>query len=288
MDATTKRELLFSLALVGLMTVLLGAGLPGLKLEGGMAVPETGSGGGSVPSLLGQDSAMSFSINELIIKFFIGIVVLVLLVAVFLMVRGLAWKVLWRGIAKTLLGCAAVLTLLSLLYLFLPRTGGALSAAPPPPPPVLIRHGNLGSSPKILLWILCFLVLGLAALLGIKILAPKAAPPAGMDLVRLEAEAAREALLGGGNFRDAITGCYRRMVAALEAERGIEREDSMTAREFEELLEEGGVPRESVHALTALFEAVRYGKALPSPADEGIALRCLGDIEAYARSGDSR
>jgi hypothetical protein len=288
MDATTKRGLLYSLALVAMMTALLGAGLPSLTLERGIPLPERGSGGGSVPALLGQDDSISFPINELIIKFFIGLVLLVLLVAIFLMLRGLAWKTLWRGIAKTLLGCAAIVALLSLLYVFLPRSGGSLASAPPPPPHVIIRHGSLGQSPKILIWFLSFVTLGLAAFLGYRLLTPKPAPPAGMDLVRLEAEATREVLLGGGNFRDAITLCYRRMARALEAERGIEKRDSMTAREFEELLEESGVPRESVHALTSLFEAVRYGKALPSPADEGIALRCLEDIEAYARSGGSR
>jgi hypothetical protein len=288
MDTTTKRGLLYSLALVGLMTALLGAGSPGLKLERGMPLPEYGSGGGSVPALLGQDSSISFPINKLIIKFFIGIVLLVLLVAVFLMVRGLSWKTLLRGIGKTILGCVAILAILSLLYMFLPRSAEALASAPPPPPPVLIRHGSLGQSPKILLWSLSFVTLGLAAFLGYRILAPKAAPPAGMEQVRLEAEAAREALLTGGNFKDAITGCYRRMVEALEAERGIERGESMTAGEFELLLEESGVPRGSVHALTALFEAVRYGKALPSPADEEAAIDCLEDIEAYARSGDLR
>jgi len=40
--------------------------------------------------------------------------------------------------------------------------------------------------------------------------------------------------------------------------------------------------------LTGLFEAVRYGKFLLSPAEEELAIACLEDIEAYARSGDSR
>jgi hypothetical protein len=52
----------------------------------------------------------------------------------------------------------------------------------------------------------------------------------------------------------------------------------MTAHEFCERLVETGLPRSPVRELTALFEAVRYGRRAPTPADEAQALACLGPI----------
>jgi hypothetical protein len=74
----------------------------------------------------------------------------------------------------------------------------------------------------------------------------------------------------------------------MEIDRGIERMASMTAREFEELLARGGIPIESVHRLTLLFEKVRYGDFEPSSTDEAEALACLDAIEAYSRESGGK
>jgi hypothetical protein len=69
----------------------------------------------------------------------------------------------------------------------------------------------------------------------------------------------------------------------LAEEQGIERKDSMTVREFENLLEVAGVPYDPVHQLTQLFEAVRYGHWQPNPIDEEKAIHCLEAIVLYSR-----
>jgi hypothetical protein len=73
------------------------------------------------------------------------------------------------------------------------------------------------------------------------------------------------------------------MSLALQKEQGIELAATMTARDFERLLEARGVPAAPVHQLTRLFEAARYGRWLPEPSDEQAAFDCLSAIVLYSR-----
>jgi hypothetical protein len=74
------------------------------------------------------------------------------------------------------------------------------------------------------------------------------------------------------------------MSLALKKEQGIELEETMTAREFERLLEARGIPPVPVHQLTQLFEAARYGYRLPTPGDEQTAFDCLNAIVQHAQA----
>ena len=105
-----------------------------------------------------------------------------------------------------------------------------------------------------------------------------------IDVLGLEAEKARQKLKTGLGLQAVIIKCYRQMSLALAEEQGIEREDFMTTREFENLLEVIGVPRDPVHQLTQLFEAVRYGNWQPNPIDEQKAIHCLEAIMLYSRA----
>jgi hypothetical protein len=253
MDSKTKQGLLLCLILIILMTALLGLGLPNLKLEAGMPLPERVSSGGPGLSQSGGSGYFLPAIDRMIIGIAIALVALGFLGAVIVILKGMRWKELWRGALKVLLCCAAIFTFISLLYILLPHSSASLGSAELLMPNLQIRQGSLGRGPRILYWILGFVALGGIAFLGYRMLAPKSKTSTGMINVRLEAQAARDALLNGGNFKDVITKCYARMLEALEAERGIERGDAMTAREFEVQLTESGVPSESVRALTSLF-----------------------------------
>jgi Domain of unknown function (DUF4129) len=59
--------------------------------------------------------------------------------------------------------------------------------------------------------------------------------------------------------------------------------DTMTVREFEQLLETKGLPRDPVHQLTQLFEAARYSLRQFTPADEQTAFDCLSAIVQFSR-----
>jgi hypothetical protein len=120
-------------------------------------------------------------------------------------------------------------------------------------------------------------------LLGIWIFFPSTRHETTIDMVGLEAENALQSLRTGQDLKNVIVKCYRQMSLALEKEQGIERKDSMTTREFENLLETAGVPHDPIHQLTQLFEAVRYGHWQPNPIDERKAIHCLEAIILFSR-----
>ena len=72
--------------------------------------------------------------------------------------------------------------------------------------------------------------------------------------------------------------CYQEMSRTVKQEKGIARETTMTAREFEAQLVGKGLPQESVETLTRLFERVRYGNLRPDAGEENLAFACLTEI----------
>jgi len=125
-------------------------------------------------------------------------------------------------------------------------------------------------------------------LIGFWIFSPSSRRPLTIDLVGLEAEKAWQALKTGLDLKGVIVHCYRQMSLALEREQGIEREEWMTTREFENLLEAEGIPHDPIHQLTQLFEAVRYGDWQPNPVDEQKAIHCLQDIMLHSREAKNK
>jgi len=104
------------------------------------------------------------------------------------------------------------------------------------------------------------------------------------DLIKQEAEQAIRDLQTGSDLKSVILRCYLQMSQALLKERGIKLEETMTARDFEGLLEARGIPRDPVRQLTRLFEGARYGFRQPGPEDERQALDCLNAIVQYSRA----
>lgn len=102
--------------------------------------------------------------------------------------------------------------------------------------------------------------------------------PSAVNQLALEARTAMRELRSGAEFKNTIIHCYYQMCAILDRERGINRPDSMTAREFEERLTRLGFPASPVNQLTRLFEKARYSSGAPDPQDERIAWDCLSVI----------
>jgi hypothetical protein len=116
-------------------------------------------------------------------------------------------------------------------------------------------------------------------------------PP--LEIVSLEAEAALADLYAGVKVKDAVTRCYVDMSRALGRQRGIVRQQGMTAREFENVLVEEGLPPQSVTRLTRLFERVRYGGQEATDQDRQEAIAALEEIVAAVKGheleiGDQR
>ncbi len=106
-------------------------------------------------------------------------------------------------------------------------------------------------------------------------------PP--LEIVSLEAEAALADLYAGVEVKDAVTRCYVEMSRALARQRGIARRQGMTAREFEDVLVEEGLPPHAVARLTRLFERVRYGGQEASGRDRQEAIAALEEIVAAVK-----
>jgi hypothetical protein len=93
------------------------------------------------------------------------------------------------------------------------------------------------------------------------------------------AGAAAEELETGGNLKNVVLRCYRKMSRILTEQQQVPFHRAMTAREFEEKLRRAGVRDEHIAQLSRLFEEVRYGGRESGSDEEERALRCLRVIE---------
>jgi hypothetical protein len=118
-----------------------------------------------------------------------------------------------------------------------------------------------------LLAVLIFIILKSTGLLNRK--------GASSEILEESAEEALAALRSGGDLKNTIIRCYHEMSQALQKERGIQRGDAITPREFESLLVSRGFPSSAVMDLTRLFEDVRYGTKVPGKQEEDRAIQDL-------------
>ena len=287
MDVSNKKAALRFFSLTAAAAIAIAAGLPSLRFDPGIALPEADADNSTIVLPNGH-GVIALPIGKFLVTVLLAILSAILLVATIRKIMGLNWKSLWLFLGKAFIAALGFSLFLFILLNLFPR---GTPYAPKPtielPKPVSIYEGEpMESPPAALFWIVAAAMATLVIALGLRLFGGKSDARKRLDLVGLEARAARLALLGGRDFKDAIVDCYRRMSVALKRERGIEREESMTAREFEELLELKGVPKESVRRLTLLFESARYGRESPSPDAEGEAIGCLEAIERYAREGE--
>jgi hypothetical protein len=106
-----------------------------------------------------------------------------------------------------------------------------------------------------------------------------------LDTLAQEAQQALSRLQGGHNLKDTIMRCYAEMSQTLQKERGLQRQQAMTPREFESYLAQSGFRDEHIRQLTRLFESVRYGGKTPGQREEQEAVACLQAIvQAYGKA----
>jgi hypothetical protein len=277
-DDAKRKRLLFLLLAAGLM-ILIAAALPRLELKPGIPLPKWEGGAGPPPSESQPDVSISLSTFLKALLEVVGILVLVY--SVYKLLRGVPWKeILGPALLIALLALVAIVILFALTNLLITTE----PLAPEVLPPELKREGPpLGSPPAILVWLVWIGLGAMIIVLGIWASNRRTKNLRAGDLVELEAERAIQALKKGQDFKNVIVQCYQQMSAALQKERGIELEDTMTAREFEHLLEAKGLPRDPVHQLTQLFEAARYSLRQFTPADEQEAFDCLSAIVQFSR-----
>jgi hypothetical protein len=102
--------------------------------------------------------------------------------------------------------------------------------------------------------------------------------PSTSDQIKAEVDSAIYEIESGVDLRNVIVRCYMDMCQILADRRGIQREKTMTPREFELELQKLGFPQPAVQRLTRLFELVRYGNDQLDLAAEQEAIHCLTAI----------
>ena len=130
---------------------------------------------------------------------------------------------------------------------------------------------------------LALVIAGIVAYIVIR-LRPNRSPRPSLESLATRAESAAENLLRGGDFRDTILKCYADMNRIAKEHRGLQRDDSLTAREFTDYLVRAGLPEEPVRELTALFEEVRYGHKSYSDREAQVAVNSLQAIAVACRN----
>jgi hypothetical protein len=279
MPADIKRKTLTFLLIAVIMTVVIAAALPQFELKPGVPLPPPQAGIGT-PSP-DHAPAVSISLNTYLEAVLEIVLVLVMAYGSYKLLKGVPWKEILAPALKIVLLSTVV------LYIFFLLTNVQIKSEPFAPeilPPDLKIPGQpFGTPPQGLIWLVW---IGLGAgviLLGIWLIRR---PPKHThdDSLKLEAERALQALRTGAHFNNVIVRCYIQMSQALQKEQEIELEQTMTAREFEHLLEARGIPYAPVHQLTQLFEVARYGYRQPGPGDEQKAFECLNAIVQFSRA----
>lgn len=92
------------------------------------------------------------------------------------------------------------------------------------------------------------------------------------------ARASLRDLSSGRDSTDVIMNCYYRMSEVVLDKKNIDRNSSITPREFVLQLENAGLPSDAVRRLTRLFESVRYGGHKSDPVAVNEAVACLTTI----------
>ena len=276
-----KRSTMAFIGLVAVVVILIAAALPQLQLKPGIPLPivEGDVGEGSLEPM----PTVTISIRTFF-EAILGVMLLVVLVYTgYKVLKGVSLK---EAMRPLLWIAPSILVILCILFIM---TNVRVSLRPPEeeilPPSINIKGPPLAPMPPGLIWLVGGCLVASIVLLGIRLIKWHPEEALDEDRVKREAELAIHALMTGVDFKNVILRCYRQMSLALQEERGIRMEETMTAREFETLLEGRGLPPVPVQQLTRLFEAARYGLRQPGPDDEQKAIDCLNAIVQHGQAG---
>jgi len=282
MTQKTKRISLIFLSGAVVSLILLAASLSNLELHSGTPFP---GGGNSDNAILSVEA-----LSAIQTPFFLILQGVLALIFLLLLIYVTARLIVFVNLKIVLQSVLVMVLLLTIVYM-MPFTTIGQSAVFPneyseikPPPSLAYPVSPLGQPPQILIWLVIIgFVLGMS-LPAIKIVKQWLKPAEIDDPLLQGAENAVNALNTGEGLRNVIIRCYLQMTRSLQEEQGIERNYTMTVREFEGWLEIKGFPTVPVHQLSCLFEKVRYGNQPTSYNDEEIAIESLNEIIHFCRS----
>lgn len=283
MTGSTKRKTAVLLSLVILLTMLVAANLQKVELQPGMPLPRLEQGQ-LVAVPIAEDSSVSISVPRFILTLIALVLTGAMLYSAYQLLRGASWTLILYVLRYTLIIGVGIGCLVFIIVLF---PGSNIETPAEIPIPTMTSQpvvtSPLGSAPPSLLWLVGIGLLIITVLVAFWMFTPvHQADP--LDLLGLEAEKARQALISGEDLKDVIINCYRQMSLTMKQDQGIEREAFMTTGEFERVMESAGIPQEPIHLLTRLFDEVRYGHFQPDAVDEQQAIQCLEAIVVHSRN----
>lgn len=282
MSQNTRRITL--LFLVGTMVslILLSGSLSNLQLHAGAPFPGAGDFGSETGFFITPSSGNAYSLT--LLKGIFALIFLILMVymtARFISLVNIKWLIRLFSVMSAML---VLIILISRIPVTPSTPRPSETGLNPISPSFEYPVSPLGQPPGglILFVLMAFIVaVGLLVFKVWEIWFKKA----GMTKQILhEAESAMSDIKSGENLRNVIFRCYLQMTHAIQEERRIERDYSMTVREFEDWLEAKGFPIVPIHQLTHLFEKARYGTELTMKEDEKIAVESLDEIIRFCRS----
>ena len=281
MTENSKRKTLILLGAVVIITIIIAASLPQLKLQPGVPLPKLDSG--QVAGATGETVPYRpVTLDKYVILGIIFLVTGSMLYVAYKLLRGTGWKTLLGFIKPMSIIILAAMGIVFLISLMpesnMPVSEDVSFSSPKPQLPVSQQI----EVPPLMFWLVGGALLVVTILISAVIFTSISKRRAKINNIGLEAEKAWQDLKTGLDLKSVIVRCYRQMSLALEEGRKLERKEFMTTREFEALLEEEGVPYEPVHQLTRLFEAVRYGNWQPNPTDEQKAINCLEALVLFS------
>jgi hypothetical protein len=290
MSRDAKRKTLACLLGVIILTIVIAAALPQLRLMPGVPLPSPPAGlGGVAPDQISPLPAISVNTFW---KAVLGILLAAgLIYNVYRLLTGARWS--WNDVVRSFLYMivpACILVGLVLIVSNVPVTAAPSVALSAPSPRLRVPGRTLAAvpasrtSPAWPIWVAWLGPAGALTGLGLWLVSRPSARPI-PDALQVEAERALQALNDGLDLKNVILRCYSQMAQVLKQEQGLELEAVMTAREFERLAEARGMPPAPVQQLTQLFEAARYGRRPPDPVDERQAIECLTAIVRYGQAG---
>ncbi len=284
MPKRARALLYLSLAFVGLL--ILAGGLRNLEFQPALPIPgaeaQTGApvaqSGGAAPARLTLQMLLQTGLG-------LGFILLLALLGI-----SLVRKANLKKLARLAASLAAVVLLMFLVgFLKLPQPDPAaidIEESVPVGAAGSFQIAPIGDPPAGLMDFVLYAVLAAASILGGWLLL-RALRRTDEDSLAAEAAAALRAIEEGQDLRDVILACYQQMTRAVWKGRGLEREEYMTPREFEDLLRARGVPADPIHRLTGLFEKARYSRVKPGSQDERDAVDCLNAIRLACNRGEA-
>lgn len=280
-----KQSLFLLLALISI--VILSIGLSDVQFQPGLPIPgaaTTQNASPEDPSTEAKPQAVTFG-AFLQGTLAVGFVLLLLAFAINLV----------RKVDGThLLRLAAALIGVLIVLILLPRIEPGAPVSSPEdifaetPSQFTFTTAPVGNPPEGLYWFVIGFVGLCVIFIGVWLVREYSRRPKSADSLERAADAAIQAIHEGQNLHSVIIRCYLSMIKVLKDEKGIEREQSVTPREFEQWLSNHGIQEASVRQLTRLFEKARYSPYAPEQRDESAALECLSAISIYCKQGSVR